>query len=77
MLKESWEQYKKPTPPRFRQVGDTILIFSGFLSTSIMGLPISEHDKLWFVFGSNLLGVIGKIMMNFFKDENGNEIKNN
>lgn len=60
-MKKYWES----TPKRFRMLGDGILIMSSTLSASVMGLPISEHNKLWAVFALNLIGAIGKILTNF------------
>lgn len=60
--------YFKPTPPLFRKIGDAILIGCTSISTAVMGLPITEHQKLWVVFALNLFGVFGKILTNFFKD---------
>jgi hypothetical protein len=67
-----FENYAKPTPALWRKIGDTILIASASLSGFTMGLPITEHAQLWLVFSFNVIGVIGKIITNFFKDESVN-----
>lgn len=61
--------YYKPTPSLFRKIGDAILISCTSISTAVMGLPITEHQKLWLVFALNLFGVFGKILTNFFKED--------
>ncbi len=62
------KDYYKPTPSLFRKIGDSILIGCTSISTAVMGLPISEHAKLWIVFYLNIVGVGGKIITNFFKE---------
>lgn len=63
------ENYKAPTPVKWRKIGDAILLISTSLSTMIMGLPVSEHQQLWLIFGVNCTGVLGKVITNFFKEE--------
>lgn len=63
------KHYYKPTPVNLRKLGDTILIGATSISAMIMGLPLSEHQKLWIVFSLNVIGVIGKMITNFFKDD--------
>lgn len=67
--------YYKPTPALFRKIGDSILMGCTAISTAVMGLPITEHQKLWIVFALNLFGVFGKILTNFFKEESVQEIQ--
>lgn len=61
--------YYKPTPALFRRIGDAILIGCTSISTGVMGLPITDHQKLWAVFIINAVGVFGKIITNFFKED--------
>jgi hypothetical protein len=68
-MKKFLDNYKKPTPVIWRKIGDSVLIASASLSTAVMGLPISEHNKLYIVFALNVLGVIGKILTNLFKKD--------
>ena len=68
-MKEFLDNYKKPTPVIWRKIGDSVLIASASLSTAVMGLPITEHNKLYIVFALNVLGVIGKIVTNLFKED--------
>lgn len=63
------ENYKAPTPVKWRKIGDAILLISTSLSTMVMGLPMTEHQQLWAIFIVNCIGVFGKVITNFFKDE--------
>lgn len=64
-----WENYKKPVPIKWRKVGDFALVVSTFLSGSIMGLPISEHTKLWAIFIIGFISTCLKFWANSKKDE--------
>lgn len=68
-LKKLHDNYKKPTPVIYRKIGDSVLVLSAGLSGSIMGLPLPDHTKLWIMFAINVVGVIGKILTNLFKEE--------
>lgn len=70
MIKKLQKRYFAPTPKNIRKIGDSILIVSASLSSAVMGLPLQDHHKLYVVFAFNVFGVIGKILTNFFKDEN-------
>jgi hypothetical protein len=70
MIKNLQKRYFSPTPKNIRKIGDMILIGTASLSSAVMGLPLDDHTKLYIVFAFNVLGVIGKILTNFFKDEN-------
>lgn len=70
MIKKLQKRYFAPTPKNIRKIGDSILIVSASLSSAVMGLPLRDHHKLYVVFAFNVVGVIGKILTNFFKDEN-------
>jgi len=61
--------YYHPTPKFWRQVGDTILIGTTTLSAMMMGSPFSDTHKTWIIFSLNVIGVIGKMITNLFKDE--------
>lgn len=68
-MNKRWENYKKPTPVKWRKVGDFALLLCVFLSGSIMSLPIDEQGKLWTIFGLNLISTIIKFWTNTNKDE--------
>lgn len=59
--------YYKPTPIKWRKAGDTILLGATAMSGFIMGTPLTETGKLWLIFTLNVIGVIGKMLTNFFK----------
>jgi hypothetical protein len=63
------ENYKAPTPVKWRKIGDAILLSTTSLSGMIMGLPISEHKQLWAIFILNAIGVGGKVITNFFRED--------
>lgn len=56
------KSYFKPTPKRFRILGDSIAAASLFIA----GLNL-DHPKIMLV--SGICGAIGKFMTNFFGDE--------
>ena len=61
--------YKQPTPAKWRKIGDAILLGTTSLSGMIMGLPLTDHQQLWTIFILNGVGVFGKIITNFFKED--------
>ena len=61
--------YYKPTPTLFRKIGDTILVGCTSLAAMMMGAPIEEHTKTWIIFSLNVFGVMGKMVTNFFKED--------
>jgi hypothetical protein len=56
------KSYFKPTPKRFRILGDSIAAASLFIA----GLNL-DHPKLMLI--SGIAGAIGKFVTNFFGDE--------
>ena len=63
------KDYQKPTPVKWRKVGDAILLGTTSLSAMMMGAPLSDHAKTWTIFLLNVAGVFGKIITNLAKDE--------
>lgn len=61
--------FYRPTPVLFRKLGDTILIGCTSLSAVMMGAPIDERTRSWVIIGLNILGVAGKMITNFFKED--------
>lgn len=74
-MKKVWEDYKKPVPIKWRKIGDFSLVVSTFLSGSLMGLPIDEHQKLWSIFILNFISTCIKFFANAQK-ESSNIINN-
>ena len=63
------KNYYQPTPKKWRKIGDAILLGTASLSAIMMGAPISDKAKTFTIFILNVVGVVGKIMTNFFKEE--------
>ena len=61
--------YYHPTPKHLRKIGDAILFGSTSLSGMVMGAPFAENYKMYAMFGLNVLGVLGKVITNMFKEE--------
>lgn len=57
-------QYGKPTPAKWRKLGDGLLAFSTMISGSMI---MTDHK--WIALGSVLVGAIGKFITNFFSEE--------
>ncbi len=68
-MKKANEYYSVPTSPKWRKIGDSILIGCASLSTAVMGLPLTDNQIKWVIFGLNVIGVGGKIITNLFKEE--------
>ncbi len=64
-LNKIHEHYAKPTPKRWRQLGDALLS----VGTTITGFAIYEEAK-WVAISALLVTVLGKFLTNFFKDDN-------
>lgn len=63
------EYYKKPTPIKMRKLGDSILIAGPLLQSAIMGLPLTETQKIWVNFSITISTLIGKLITNFFTED--------
>lgn len=61
--------YYQPTPVKWRKIGDAILAISLLLNGFFVGAPMSDEAKVWAVSISGLIGGIGKLVTNFFKEE--------
>lgn len=69
------KHYYKPTPVKWRKIGDAILFFATGVSTMVMSLPLEDKAQKWLVFSCGVIGLLGKVLTNFFTDEtttNGN-----
>lgn len=56
--------YYKPTPAKWRKLGDALL----GVSTTITGFAIYEEAK-WVAISALIFGVIGKFLTNFFGED--------
>jgi len=71
--------YWKPTPKKWRKIGDSLLAVATLLS--IGGLwqfdnlkdLFSPEELKYMIIGSIVLGVVGKFLTNFFKEETKTE----
>jgi len=61
------KDYFKPTPKRLRILGDSLL----GVSTIVTAAAITQQVN-WIAYTSLAVGVIGKFLTNFFKDESNN-----
>ena len=57
--------YWKPTPKRWRKIGDALLT----LSVSFAGLSIVDEFR-WIGISVSIIGGIGKFLTNFFANDN-------
>lgn len=61
--------YYKPTPKKWRKIGDAILAFGLLMNGFIMSSPMTDSAKAWGVSISSLISGLGKIATNFFKED--------
>jgi len=57
------KNYYAPTPKKWRQLGDALL------AVSLMGIPAELAGYKWVGLTLFALGIIGKFLTNFFKEE--------
>lgn len=58
------KNYYKPTPRKWRQLGDALLGVSTFVSASAIA---TNHDYIAII--SLVIGSVGKFLTNFFSDD--------
>jgi hypothetical protein len=58
------KNYYKPTPKKWRKLGDALLA----VSVTITGFAMYENVQ-WVALTSLITGVIGKFLTNFFKED--------
>lgn len=63
------KNYKEATPKKWRQIGDSLLLFVTLVSGAVMTLPVDDNTKLWINFTITLIGIAGKVLTNFAKEE--------
>lgn len=68
-MKLNAKNYAEPTPKKFRKIGDSILLASVLLQAAVMNLPVSENAALWINFSITCIGIAGKVLTNFAKEE--------
>lgn len=57
------KNYYKPTPKKWRKIGDALL------AVSLVAVPAELAGHAWLSISIFLLGVVGKFLTNFFTDE--------
>jgi hypothetical protein len=66
--------YWKPTPKKWRRIGDSLLAASTVLSIGglwqfdSLGDVFTNNELKFMIISSIILGVLGKFLTNFFKD---------
>jgi ABC-type phosphate/phosphonate transport system permease subunit len=56
--------YMKPTPKKWRKLGDSLLAMSLFVTSTA-----AYNDIEWMIYTSAAIGIIGKFLTNFFSEE--------
>lgn len=59
------KNYAKPTPKKWRQLGDSLL----GVSTMITTYAIADDWSKWAQITALILGVVGKFLTNFFTED--------
>lgn len=74
-MKALLSNYWKPTPTKWRKIGDSILAVGTFITAgSLLGYDqmkeiFTPKEVKIIIAASFVLGVVGKFLTNFFKDE--------
>ena len=66
--KFTWKGYWKVTPLKIRKLGDALL---GIFSIASVSSTITDHKNL--AIASLIIGVLGKVLTNFFSEETVSE----
>lgn len=69
--KFSSKSYWQPTPVKLRKIGDALLGVFSITSTAAM-----INDSKQFAIASLIIGVLGKILTNFFTEDSTNQQQN-
>jgi len=72
--KASIKNYYKPTPKKWRKLGDALIVAIPTVQGAIMGLDISLRAKAWIVLVISVILATGKFLTNFFADEPASEV---
>ena len=64
MYNKMLKNYYKPTPSKWRKLGDALLA----VSVAITGFAMYENVQ-WVALTSLITGIIGKFLTNFFKED--------
>ena len=69
MYNKMLKNYYKPTPTKWRKLGDALLA----VSVTITGFAMYENVQ-WVALTALITGVIGKFLTNFFKEDGSKKI---
>jgi hypothetical protein len=64
------KNWNRPTPKKWRSIGDAILILGAGLGGLITALPLSDDLKLWLLPIITFLTPVGKFITKLFGYEN-------
>jgi hypothetical protein len=79
-MKSLWDSYKKPTPVRWRKIGDFALVMLPVIQVGLMGAPegtFSPGQQYWIGFASSILIPAFKFWTNTRKEISLTTISNN
>lgn len=62
----STKNWTKPTPKKWRDIGDALLAISIAITGTVAPLPIPDNIKVYIIAGANLIGGIGKFLTKLF-----------
>ena len=62
----SASNWNRPTPAKWRAVGDALLVAIPLLTGFVMQSPLPDGAKSWVVFIANIALVAGKFITKFF-----------
>jgi hypothetical protein len=58
-------QYRKPTPAKWRKLGDSLLAVSAF----VVAFTVGKDGMEWLEYTALAIGVAGKFLTNMFTEE--------
>lgn len=61
--------YSKPTPKKWRRIGDACILTIPLLQGTIQSSPLNADTKAWIITFTGLILVGAKFVTNFFTEE--------
>jgi hypothetical protein len=62
------KNYYSPTPKKWRQIGDGLLLSAPVLSAWVTTMPLDSQTMTWVIIAVNGLTTLGKILTNLFHE---------
>ena len=62
------ENWNKPTPARWRNTGDAIMVLGAGLTAMFAALPLTDETKLWILPIVGIATPIGKFLTKLFAE---------